>query len=153
MQISPIIKREKEKRERNLRIKESTIEEKKEEEKEKEHEEMNEPDFILICISSILGFLFKYLFDIIFSYYRKSFEDNYDKEHKSGIDDIVLDSDAFEFEKNIKIFDHDKTLFILYFLFMEALLYYLLFYTNLYLKNALMKMITMRIMKRKKQKK
>ena len=125
MQISPIIKREKEKRERNLRIKESTIEEKKEEEKEKEHEEMNEPDFILICISSILGFLFKYLFDIIFSYYRKSFEDNYDKEHKSGIDDIVLDSDAFEFEKNIKIFDHDKTLFILYFLFMEALLYYL----------------------------
>ena len=152
LQISPIIKREKEKRERNLRIKESTIEEKKEEEKEKEHEEMNEPDFILICISSILGFLFKYLFDIIFSYYRKSFEDNYDQEHKSGIDDTVLDSDAFEFEKNIKILDHDKTLF--YFIFLiygGSIILSIILYKFLF-KECSYENDYMRMMKRKNRK-
>ena len=116
LQISPIIKRERDKKEKRLQIKESSIEEKKEEEKEKEHEEMNEPDFILICISSILGFLFKYLFDIIFSYYRESFEDNYDEEHKININNNITDSDIINFEKNIKIFNHDKFLF--YFIFL-----------------------------------
>ena len=108
---------------------------------------MNEPDFILICISSILGFLFKYLFDIIFSYYRKSFEENYDKEHKSGINDNVSDSDSdiIDFEKNIKIFEHDKFLFYFIFLIyggsivLSVILYKFLFkecsYENYYNEN------------------
>ena len=154
LQISPLIKRQREKILKRLRLKESTIEERnriereeeeKEKEKENENQEMNEPDFILICISSILGFLFKYLFDIIFSYYRNSFEDNYDEEHKLDINDTTSDSSIFELEKNIQIFNHDKSLFYFIFLIyggsivLSIILYKLLFkecsYENDYVRN------------------
>ena len=83
---------------------------KKKDKDNKEEEKVQDPYFILICITSILGFLVKYILDILISYYKNKFDEKYDSEEIS--DTIIMSDNSTYIEKNIEIFEHDKKLFI-----------------------------------------
>ena len=66
----------------------------------------------MICVTSILGFLFKYILDVIISYAKYRYDQNYNitdiPENNNNITDVNINYD----EINNIVFYHDKILFI-----------------------------------------
>ena len=82
---------------------------KKKKNKNKEDEKIQEPYFILVCVTSILGFLIKYILDIVIYYKKHSFDEQFETEEIS--DSLFADTNTTDIGVNIEIFDHDKKLF------------------------------------------
>ena len=89
--------------------KEDKKEDKKKEETDKDGEEFKEPYFILVCVTSIIGFLFKYLFDIIISYNKYSFDGQYEDQLNGNTSAIDYNTTKSHIKE--EIFKHDKFLF------------------------------------------
>ena len=73
-----------------------------------EEEEIKEPYFLLICLTSVFGFLGKYLLNILISYKKNSFDEKYDF---NVTDTSIPNYNETLREMNIEIFNHDKFLF------------------------------------------
>ena len=73
-----------------------------------EEEEIQEPSFVLICLTSVIGFLFKYIFSILISNSKNSFDENYDF---NITDTSIPNYNETLREMNIEIYKHDKNLF------------------------------------------
>ena len=89
--------------------------EKKEEKKnknEKEEEKQNIPYFILICLTSIIGFLFKYFFDVVISINKNKFDQKYNITEIIDFNNNFTNNNFTDNEINNIIFSHDKLLFI-----------------------------------------
>ena len=82
------------------------------EENTKEEEKQDTPYFILICVTSILGFLIKYILDVIISYEKNTFDQKYNITDIYDINNTISDNNVDVNEKISKIFSHDKILFI-----------------------------------------
>ena len=106
-------KEKKEKEEKEAREKGINLDEKSgqliEGEKTEEKKEITEPYFLLICLTSVFGFLGKYLFDILIAYKKNSFDEKFDF---NITDTSIPNYNETLREMNIEIFNHDKFLFI-----------------------------------------
>ena len=102
-------KKEEEKKDEEKREDGKKEDGKKEDENEKNDEELKEPYFILVCVTSIIGFLFKYIFDIIISYYKYSFDGQYEDQLNGNTS--AIDYNTTKSQINEEIFEHDKFLF------------------------------------------
>ena len=80
-----------------------------EKEEEKKDEKITEPYFILVCVTSIIGFLFKYFFDIIISYKKHAFDENIKEEYNP--DPSMENYNITITKMNTEIFEHDRFLF------------------------------------------
>ena len=83
-------------------------EEEKKQKDKNEEEKSKDPYFILVCVTSIIGFLFKYFFNIIITYYKNKFDEKYERNDN---DIISTDSDITNTKIKMEIYNHDKNLF------------------------------------------
>ena len=76
---------------------------------EKEEEKQNIPYFILICLTSIIGFLFKYILNVFISYRKYKYDNIIDDNYFNNSTNTNITDNDNEIN-NIK-FSHDKLLF------------------------------------------
>ena len=82
---------------------------KKNKDKTNEEEKIQEPYFVLVCVTSIIGFLAKYFFNILIFYKKNSFDEQYEID---TTDIVNNESNTTNTEANLKIYEHDKFLFV-----------------------------------------
>jgi len=102
-------------------------------EKAEEKEEIKEPYFLLICLTSVFGFLGKYLLNILISYKKNSFDEQFDF---NITDTSIPNYNETLREMNIEIFNHDKFLFIfIWVIYIGSIIIFIIsykFFKNIY---------------------
>lgn len=109
--------------------KEDENKDKKGKEKIKEKEKGNVPYFLLICITSILGYFFKYTLDIFISNRKYQFDKQYNITDIDTNEINNLMNNMTNIEINNIIFSHDKKLFfIIIFIYIITILLSIILY-------------------------
>ena len=82
---------------------------KKKDKDNKEEEKVQDPYFILVCVTSVLGFLAKYSIDIAINSYKTKFDEKYENEEL--LNSNMLYNNITDIGINVEIFEHDRLLF------------------------------------------